>query len=64
MTDNNGKFVYVINELNSTVTAFAYNPEAGTLKALQSITTLPKGFKEGLSAITIGPLICKNWPSL
>jgi 6-phosphogluconolactonase len=40
-----GKFVYVINELNSTVTAFSYNAAAGSLKALQSITTLPKGFK-------------------
>ena len=39
-----GKFAYVINELNSTVTVFAYGKESGTLRELQTITTLPEGF--------------------
>src|SRR5262249_12686067 len=41
----NGKFAYVINELNSTITALAYNAEAGVLKPVQSVTTLPAAYK-------------------
>ncbi|HYL98436.1 MAG TPA: lactonase family protein [Blastocatellia bacterium] len=37
-------YVYVINELDSTVTAFAYDPDRGALRELQSISTLPKSF--------------------
>jgi 6-phosphogluconolactonase len=40
-----GHHVYVINELDSTVTAFAYDPEKGTLQELQAISTLPADFK-------------------
>ena len=39
-----GARAYVINELNSTVTAFAYNAERGSLTETQTITTLPDGF--------------------
>jgi len=39
-----GRFAYVINELQSTVTAFAYNAPGGVLKELQTISTLPKDF--------------------
>ncbi len=42
----NGKYAYVINELDSTVTAFAYDAEHGTLQEIQTITTLPGGFTE------------------
>jgi 6-phosphogluconolactonase len=38
-----GQFAYVINELNSTVTGFRYDPAAGTLAEIQSVTTLPAG---------------------
>ena len=38
-----GKFVYVINELLCTMTAFAYDSAAGTLTSLQTISTLPPG---------------------
>ena len=38
----NGKYAYVINELQSTITAFEY--KNGTLKPLQTITTLPKNY--------------------
>ncbi len=41
----NGKFVYAINELNSTVTMMSYNAEHGRLKAHQSISTLPPDAK-------------------
>ncbi|HEV2969459.1 MAG TPA: lactonase family protein [Pirellulales bacterium] len=38
------RFVYVINEMASTITAFAYDAEHGTLKSLQTVSTLPTGF--------------------
>jgi 6-phosphogluconolactonase len=39
-----GKFVYVLNELTSTITAFSYDSESGAMHAEQSLSTLPKGF--------------------
>ncbi len=39
----NGRFVYVINEIQCTMSAFGYNAERGELKALQTISTLPAG---------------------
>lgn len=39
-----GKFAYVINELNSTLTACAYDKAKGALRELQTVTTLPAGF--------------------
>lgn len=41
-----GKFAYVINELNSTMTAFSYDKDKGALTELQTLTTLPADFKE------------------
>lgn len=37
-------YVYVINEMGSTVTAFNYDGEHGTLRELQTVSTLPKSF--------------------
>jgi 6-phosphogluconolactonase (cycloisomerase 2 family) len=37
-------FAYVLNELDSTVTTFAFDPERGGLRPLQVITTLPPDF--------------------
>jgi 6-phosphogluconolactonase len=39
----NGKYGYAINELNSTVTVYSYDG-AGGLRAIESLSTLPKGF--------------------
>jgi 6-phosphogluconolactonase len=39
-----GRYAYVINELDSTVTAFGYDPATGTLRQIQAVTTLPAGF--------------------
>jgi 6-phosphogluconolactonase len=39
-----GKYAYVINELDCTITAFAYEPVSGALTEIQTVTTLPKGF--------------------
>ena len=38
------KFAYSINELLSTVTAFRYDASRGSLKELQTLSTLPKGW--------------------
>jgi len=40
----NGRFVYLINELDSTVAALAYEGGAGLLRHLQTIGTLPGAF--------------------
>jgi 6-phosphogluconolactonase len=39
-----GKYVYVVNELSSTVAAFAYDPGPGALVGKQTVPTLPKSF--------------------
>jgi 6-phosphogluconolactonase len=39
-----GRFIYLINELDSTLTAFAYDPDEGVLREIQAISTLPEGF--------------------
>jgi 6-phosphogluconolactonase (cycloisomerase 2 family) len=43
--DRSGKRLYVLDELNSTVTVFAYDPATGQIgKALQTISTEPAGY--------------------
>ncbi|MDR0270270.1 lactonase family protein [Paenibacillus sp.] len=51
----NGKFAYVINELDSTVTAFSYNAEQGLLTEIETMSTLPEGttVDNGCAEITI-----------
>ncbi|HEY9174786.1 MAG TPA: lactonase family protein [Verrucomicrobiae bacterium] len=39
----NGRFVFVINELASTVAVFAYDARRGTLAERQTVSTLPAG---------------------
>ena len=41
----NGKYLYLINELDSTIVAYRYDGESGSLEELQSISTLPSDFK-------------------
>jgi 6-phosphogluconolactonase len=40
----NGRHAYLINELNSTLTALAYNSSNGSLTEIQTISTLPADF--------------------
>jgi 6-phosphogluconolactonase len=40
----NSKFVYSINEMLSTATAFTYDAATGTLHNIQTVSTLPQGF--------------------
>ncbi len=42
----NGHYAYVINEMANTVTAMKYDAELGTLKKIQTVSTLPEGYKE------------------
>jgi len=51
-------FVYVVNETNSSVTAYRFDPENATLEALQTLSTLPEGFdgkKNSCADIEITP---------
>ena len=41
----NGRFVYVLNEIASTLNVFDYEPQSGKLKELQSMPMLPEDFK-------------------
>jgi 6-phosphogluconolactonase len=52
-----GKFFYVVSELNSTVTTFAYDSATGTLKNLQAVPTIPGDFhgRNDTAEITIHP---------
>jgi len=40
----NGRFVYLVDEMQSTVSAFSYNAHAGNLQPIETLTTLPKDF--------------------
>jgi 6-phosphogluconolactonase len=42
----NGRFGYAVNQKNSTVAAFTFDPEAGRLALVQTIATLPEGSTE------------------
>jgi 6-phosphogluconolactonase len=42
----NGQFVYGINELSSTLTAFAYDSDRGSLREIETISTLPRDFSD------------------
>jgi 6-phosphogluconolactonase len=48
-----GKFAYVINELDSTIDALQYDATTGTLTALQTLSTLPKGYKGNTSTAEV-----------
>ena len=39
----NGKFAFLINELDLTVTSLAYDEKLGTLKEIESVPTMPPG---------------------
>jgi 6-phosphogluconolactonase len=45
----NGKFAYVLNELGLSVTVFQYDPKAGTLTEVETVTTLPENLREVFS---------------
>ncbi len=40
-----GRYIYVINEMASTLTAFAWDARRGALEEIQTVSTLPEGFE-------------------
>ena len=47
----NGKYLYLFNELSSTLIGFRYDSDAGGLEEIQTISTLPPGYEgESLGA--------------
>lgn len=42
----NGRYAYVINELNSTVTALTYGADKGTFTEIETVSTIPADFTE------------------
>ena len=40
-----GRHVYLINEMSSTLTALTYDPEKGTLEEFQTVSSLPEKFE-------------------
>lgn len=53
----NGRWVYVIGEMKSNITTFAYDAARGRLRKLQTISTLPKGYKgqSDCAEVAVGP---------
>ncbi len=41
---SSGKFVYVINEMQSSLTVYSYDPSDGSMTPVQKISTLPSSF--------------------
>lgn len=41
----NSRFAYLINELDSTIAAYQYDPDKGQLRDIQTISTLPEDFQ-------------------
>ena len=41
-----GRYAYVMNELDATVTAFRYHSATGTLKEAENVRTLPEGYSD------------------
>ena len=41
----NGRAVYVINEISSTITALSYDPSTAAMRELETVSTVPKDFK-------------------
>lgn len=49
-----GRFAYVINELDSTVTAYTFDPDTGALEPFQLLSSLPDTFTGNSRASEIG----------
>ncbi len=49
----NGQFVFVVNELDSTIGVFRYDGAQGRLQAVQRVSTLPRGFAGASTAAEI-----------
>jgi len=50
---SDGRFLHVINELQSTIATYSYNADTGALHELQTISTLPQGYRGTSTAAEI-----------
>ena len=48
-----GKFAYVINEMNCTMTAFSWDSKRGALKEIHTVSTLPGELQRGYSTAEV-----------
>ena len=51
--DPRGRFLYVINEMSSSVTTYSYDQARGELREAQTISALPQGFADASDAAEI-----------
>jgi 6-phosphogluconolactonase len=53
----NGKFLFVVSELASTATSFSFDPKKGTLKQVNSVSTLPPDFsgRNDIAEVAVHP---------
>lgn len=51
--DPKGKYAYVVNEMGSSVTAMTYDKKQGAFTEIQTISTLPEGYKGDTSCAEI-----------
>ena len=49
----NGRYAYLINELNGTLMALAFNPADGSFTELQTVSTLPEGYSGTVSCADV-----------
>ena len=56
-----GGFAYLINELNSTMTAFCYDADRGSLREIQTLSTLPDGFTGSSTCAEVQISPAGNW---
>ena len=52
-----GRFVYVVNEMGGSVTTCAWDGEAGELRAIETVSTLPEGYtgKKSCAEVRVHP---------
>src|ERR1700682_1090959 len=50
----NGRFAYVLNEIQSTVTALTFDPQTGALSSFQTLSTLRKNFPAPTNTRALG----------
>lgn len=48
-----GKFLYLLNEISSTLTVIGYAPDSGATRQLQTISTLPPGYQKYTSTAEV-----------
>ena len=56
-----GRFAYVVNELSSTVTVFQYDADAGVLREVQTVSTLPEHFDGANTAAEVDVHPSAKW---